>query len=799
MSHSVPNKLIQAKKLIYEGKFDDALHLMKNFEERGDISLQDLVSWHLVKCYMFLQQYSFIELIELAEQTYKESTGLGKSLLSVDALYYMGLALIGIFNLKKVNEIIKQGEDLLKTLTNEPLKDYKKREANIAFLKGLFYNSPAAERRDPDLALEYLEKSLELREEYGDKHEVVESLFFIGPIIMEKGELDQAIEYNERASSLAKESNMKYHIAYSKMQKAVYFGFKGELDRSIILNEQSLVMFKDLNNKYLIAAILNNMTDIYRMKGELERALECIEQSLALYNELGILLEIASAYDFLIQILIEKGDLKKAQDYLNQLEEMNYQLKNRQINSIILFNRGLILKNSPRIINKGKAAEILKQILENEDTGYEINLRSLLNLCELLLFELNATNEPQILVEFQSYLSRLINIVKKGRSYWLLAETYLLQARVSLLTLNINKARRLFAKSQDLAEKYGINLLAMRISNEHDELLKQLDVWEKVKDLKAPLEERIELSRLNEQMSGMTKKRVVKQSKLEAEQPVLLTIMSKEGNALLSNPFTADVTIDNTYFSEFLTSCSAFCDQILSESFDRVKFGQHTVLIAAINSFSICYMFQGQSYSARQKLLHFSEAVKKEPDIMKILQEAGNKNIEIKVNETSSLEGLIYESFLSDPQQFQMPFKAYEGDGPFVFVSYSHTDRLQVYPIIDYLNKTGTNIWYDEGIPISEDWKKSIVENLERCSAFLVFITPHIIDSEYVRKEISFALKKQKPFFSVYLKETQLPSELEFEIGNIQFMKKYLIPEPEFYNKLNRMLDPALNKRKVSN
>ena len=179
---------------------------------------------------------------------------------------------------------------------------------------------------------------------------------------------------------------------------------------------------------------------------------------------------------------------------------------------------------------------------------------------------------------------------------------------------------------------------------------------------------------------------------------------------------------------------------------------------------------------------------------MKILQEASNKNTEIKVDETASLEELIYESFLSDPQQFQMPFKAYDGDGSFVFVSYSHTDRLQVYPIIDYLNKTGKNIWYDEGIPISEDWKESIVENLERCSAFVVFITPHIIDSEYVRKEISFALKKQKPFFSVYLKETELPSKLEFEIGDIQFMNKYLMPETEFYNKLNKMLDPVLNK-----
>ncbi len=793
MANLKSKELIQAKQLIYEGKFDEALHLMKNFEEMGVHSLQDLVSWHLLKCRILIQQYAFKELIELAEHIYKESLGLGKSLLSVDALYYVGLGLLGSYNLKKGEEIIKQGEELLETLTHEPPKDYKQREANIAFLKGLFYNSPVAVRRDPDLALEYFEQSLALREEYGDKHEIIESLLSIGGNFWYyKGELDNAFEYIERALTLAKESNIKFHIANCLYQKSAYYYFKGDLDRDIILNEQSLAMFKDLNSKSLIAHVLNNLAESYKLKGELERALECSKQSLALHKELGDLISMANVHDYLIQILIEKGDLKRAQDYLNQLEQMNIELKNKYVNSIILFNKASILKVSPRIINKGKAQEILKQILEDEDSEYELIMKSLLALCELLLFELNATNEPQILDEFQTYLSRLIAIVKKGRSYWVLAETYLLQARASLLTLNMNKARRLFAKSQVLAEKYGLNQLAIKISNEHDKMLNQLDMWENLKESKAPLTERIELSRLNEQMKGMMRKRIVKLPKLEAEQPVLLTVMSKEGNILLSNPFTADLTIDSTYFSEFLSSCTTFCDQILSESFDRVKFGKHTVLITAVDSLSICYMFQGQSYSARQKLIHFSEAVKKEPDIMKVLQEAGNKNVEIKLSETSSLEEIIYESFLSDPKQFQMPFKAYEGDGPFVFVSYSHTDRLQVYPIIDYLNRIGVNIWYDEGIPISEDWKKSIVENLERCSAFLVFITPHIIDSEYVRKEISFALKKQKPFFSVYLRETELPSELEFEIGNIQFMKKYLIPETEFYNKLNRMLDPVL-------
>ena len=399
----------------------------------------------------------------------------------------------------------------------------------------------------------------------------------------------------------------------------------------------------------------------------------------------------------------------------------------------------------------------------------------------------------EVLEELKGYITQLLEIAEKSHSFWLLAETYLLQAKIALISLDVDEARKLLSKAQSIAEKYSLNQLVIKISNEHDKLLKQLELWEKLKETQAPLTERIQLSQLNEQMELIAKNRRPLDQKSEVEQPVWLAILTNKGKLVMSNPFYSDMNLDDQRLSNFLSSFNTFCDQIFSESFDRVKFGQFTVLIKSVDSYYICYMFQGQTYNARQKLFHFSDLITKDIELQKILKEAYKENLLIGISEFPYLEKLIQESFLSSPKGFKMPFKAYTGDEPYLFVSYAHVNRLLVYPIIDKLHKIGFNIWYDEGIPISQNWKQSIVKHLERSSAFLLFVTPHIIESENVRKEISFALKKEKSFIIVYLKETNLPNELMFEIADIQAIMKYLMSDKEFYEKLNHTITNILS------
>ncbi len=68
-----PEELIQAKQLINEGKFDDALLIKKNFEEKGDCTLYDVISCQLLKCAILYQQSLYEDAFNLAEEAYKKS------------------------------------------------------------------------------------------------------------------------------------------------------------------------------------------------------------------------------------------------------------------------------------------------------------------------------------------------------------------------------------------------------------------------------------------------------------------------------------------------------------------------------------------------------------------------------------------------------------------------------------------------------------------------------------------------------------------------------------------------------
>ena len=138
------------------------------------------------------------------------------------------------------------------------------------------------------------------------------------------------------------------------------------------------------------------------------------------------------------------------------------------------------------------------------------------------------------------------------------------------------------------------------------------------------------------------------------------------------------------------------------------------------------------------------------------------------------------------------PFEAYQGEEPYIFISYAHKDSEVVYTEISDLNENGFNIWYDDGIEASNEWPEEIAKAVIGCSLFLVFISPRSTASVNCRNEINLALNEGKPFLAIYLEESTLPPGLRLRMGDLQAILRFKLTKERYQKKVRGSLNQLL-------
>jgi len=350
----------------------------------------------------------------------------------------------------------------------------------------------------------------------------------------------------------------------------------------------------------------------------------------------------------LISVTIDKNLLDRAQQYLQRLKLINEQEDNKVIRQQYRVAEALVLKTSPRARYRGKAEELLEQVVEEEVVEHRVTVMALLNLCDLLITELHMSGEQEMLGEVHALVTRLREIATQQHSHWVLAETYVLQAKLALVELDLPKARQLLEQAQQLAEERGLRRLAIQISSEHDALLEQLNQWETFIDRNVSLAERTELAHLENQVVRMIRKRVEKLPELPHEKPELVLIIGADsGLSVFSKAFRPDRPVAEQLIAGFLTAINALVrDAFAVEgSIERIKHQEYTLLLKAIEPFLVSYVFQGPSYFALQKLNQFIEALQASKTVWQAITDA--LQTRRLVAEGSPVEALVTEMFLT--------------------------------------------------------------------------------------------------------------------------------------------------------
>ncbi|MFX0048635.1 MAG: tetratricopeptide repeat protein [Candidatus Hermodarchaeota archaeon] len=501
-----PKVLLAAQELMDKGEYKEALQVLNDFEQKEELTNEDLHSYYYLKSSLLFEIGNTQEAQKFAHLAYNASQEMGQNVKIVESLILKAKLLVR--QPKECLNAVVKAEDLLKTISPELLPNLKKKKASLAWIKGWAYYY----ERDSINALKFAERSLKLREELGNKKEILFSLNLLGFLnILFKYDLDRSLILSEHAMKIAEEigkHSCRKQIAGIMLNLGMISAFRGELNSALDYYKQSLAILEEFEDIFWILGTLNNIALIYWRQGDVDKALELCEKNYTLSKEYETPRANSIYLSNLVALNIEIGDLEKANLYLRKLKELKNQEENEFINKIYSFFKAKLLKKSTQVGDQARAEELFKQIIERDTSSYyHIQIGASINLCDMLLVKLYETNDLKLFDEIQLYTIRIHDLAKNQRIPQLLVETFLLQAKLQLIIFDFKKAQRSLAQALHICEKYGLKMLAVRITKEQDELKNKLNKWEELKKSEAKLSVRMDLAGVGDQVNRMLKKR----------------------------------------------------------------------------------------------------------------------------------------------------------------------------------------------------------------------------------------------------------------------------------------------------
>jgi tetratricopeptide (TPR) repeat protein len=125
MSDFRPNELIHAEELMYNGKLEEVLEIIRNFERISELSPKDKLSTLLLKGNIYQLTHQFKKAVEAGESAYSMSQELGLVHESIEALTLKAWIVRYGKNDDALN-LILEAEKLLSSLSEKSLTSIAK-------------------------------------------------------------------------------------------------------------------------------------------------------------------------------------------------------------------------------------------------------------------------------------------------------------------------------------------------------------------------------------------------------------------------------------------------------------------------------------------------------------------------------------------------------------------------------------------------------------------------------------------------------------------------------------------------
>lgn len=514
---------------------------------------------------------------------------------------------------------------------------------NLLLLGWIFH-----QKAEFNTALDFGMKSVDFFKKIGDQVGLASSLHLVGTIHMSNYDFDLCINYFNDALSIKEINPIEKVIILSSLGNN--YAIRGELPKAIDYSKQGLKLAEE--NKFInfIPSFLWYLGSTYCFRGDFSKGKKYLKKGLVEAKKINDVYIIGFTLLGLVIRNIELDSNEEAIEYLEQLKELSIKGKNRFIIKSHSVARGVFLQNSSRTRERAEAEFLLKEIVDKEIKNMPnmvLHFFASFFLCDLYLEELAMTNDSKIIEDINPLILQFTDYATKMNSNMLFIEIKVLKAKLELIQLNFEEAKSLLTEAQHLSELHNNQLFAQVISDEHDRLLEQQELWAKMEKTNTPFSERIRLAEFDGILDRIQGKRLEGELKLISEVPVFLLIITESGAPLFSYSFSQELSFEDDIISGFISAFNTFSGELFSKGLDRARFGEYIILIESVNVYSICYLFKGQSYPAKQKLTSLIEELKNNSTIWLNLEKFYKTSQVVELKDLPQIEDLIKEIFIT--------------------------------------------------------------------------------------------------------------------------------------------------------